>query len=296
MTSARHGPIALAALLLGAVAIGSSAIWVRVSETGPVATAFWRVALAVPFLSLWAMSARRPAARSTTSNRWGLAAAGGLFAGDLAFWHLSIMLTTVAAATLLANLAPIFVTLAGWLWLNERVSARFVLALAVALAGVAMLISADFGVGTTALWGDALGVVTALFYAAYLLQIKRLRSTLSTARIMAWSSLLTAIALAPIALLLGEQILPATTTGWAVVLGLALVSQVFGQSAIAYGLAHLPASLGSVSLLVQPVCASAFAWLLLGESIGALQIAGGCAALIGIRMAHRAAAPTEVRA
>jgi drug/metabolite transporter (DMT)-like permease len=295
MTAARRAPIALAVLLLGAVAIGSSAIWVRVSETGPVATAFWRVALAVPFLSLWAMSARQPAARGAKVNRWGLATAGGLFAGDLAFWHLSIMLTSVAAATLLANLAPIFVTLAGWLWFNERVSARFVLALAVALAGVAVLISADFGVGAAALWGDALGVVTALFYAAYLLQIKHLRATLSTARIMAWSSLLTAIALAPIALLLGEQIFPATATGWAVVLALALVSQVFGQSAIAYGLAHLPASLGSVSLLVQPVCASAFAWLLLDESIGALQIAGGCAALIGIRLAHRASAPADAR-
>lgn len=291
MIAQRGGePLALAALLLGAVAIGSSAIWVRVAETGPVATAFWRVALAVPFLAMWSAIEQRPAVRSVQGNRWGLAAAGAYFAGDLAFWHLSIVLTSVAAATLLANLAPIFVTLAGWLWLNERVSGRFVIALAVALAGVVMLISADLGTTSSALWGDALGVVTAIFYAAYLLQIKRLRATLSTARIMAWSSLLTAIALMPVAWLLGEQAVPATLAGWGVVLGLALVSQVGGQSLIAYGLAHLPASLGSVSLLVQPVCATLFAWLLLGETIGALQIAGGCAALVGIRMAHRASA------
>jgi len=295
MTPSRSEPIALGALLLGAVAIGSSAIWVRLSETGPVATALWRVALAVPFLSLWALLERQPADRRPKANRRGLLAAGGFFAGDLAFWHLSIMLTTVAAATLLANLAPIFVTLAGWLWLSERVTGKFVLALVVALTGVALLISADFGAGAAALWGDALGLVTALFYAAYLLQIKRLRSELSTAHIMAWSSLLTAILLLPVALLLGEQTVPATAAGWAVVLGLALVSQVGGQSLIAYGLAHLPASLGSVSLLVQPVCATVFAWLLLGESIGPAQIAGGCLALVGIRMAHRAAAPTEAR-
>lgn len=282
-------PLALAALLLGAVAIGSSAIWVRVSETGPVATAFWRAALALPFLGLWAWSA--PAERAARSQRQGVFLAGALFAGDLAFWHLSIVLTSVAAATLLANLAPIFVTAAGWLWLNERVTGGFVAGLALALAGVAMLIGADFGVGTGALAGDALGLITAMFYAAYLMQVKRLRATLSTARIMAWSSLVTALVVLPVALLLNETVLPHSASGWGIVLGLALVSQVGGQSLIAYGLAHLPASLGSVSLLVQPVCATLFAWLLLGESIGLAQIAGGCAVLAGIRIAHRASTP-----
>jgi drug/metabolite transporter (DMT)-like permease len=281
-------PLALAALILGAVAIGSSAIWVRVSETGPVATAFWRATLALPFLGLWALSARTD--RTPRKEAKGLFAAGALFAGDLAFWHLSIVLTSVAAATLLANLAPIFVTLAGWLWLHERVSGGFIAGLALALAGVAMLIGADFGTGASALAGDALGLVTAMFYAAYLMQVKRLRATLSTARIMAWSSLVTAVLVLPVALLLGESVLPRTVGGWGIVLGLALVSQVGGQSLIAYGLAHLPASLGSVSLLVQPVCATLFAWLLLNEPIGGVQILGGCAVLAGIRLAHRASA------
>jgi drug/metabolite transporter (DMT)-like permease len=269
-------PLALAALLLGAVAIGSSAIWVRVAETGPVVTAFWRVALAVPFLGLWALASRR-----------GLFLAGGFFAGDLAFWHLSIVLTSVAAATLLANLAPIFVTAAGWLWWQERVRRGFLAGLTIAMVGVFVLIGGDFRAGNAALVGDAFGLVTALFYAAYLLQVKRLRARLPTARIMAWSSLITALLLLPVCLLLAEPMLPRSTAGWSILFGLALVSQVGGQSLIAYGLAHLPASLGSVSLLVQPVCATLFAWLLLGEIIGPWQIAGGCAVLAGIRLAHR---------
>ena len=103
------------------------------------------------------------------------------------------------------------------------------------------------------------------------------------------SSLVTAVILLPVALLLGETMLPGSGKGWGVVLGLALVSHVAGQSLIAYAFAHLPASLGSVSLLVQPICAALFAWLLLGEAIGPLQIAGGAVALIGIRIAQRAA-------
>jgi drug/metabolite transporter (DMT)-like permease len=295
-------------LLLGAVAIGSSAIWVRLSEVGPVATAFWRTALAVPFLLLWVLvdlrSGPRPGAthdavaapetrgpgRAGPASPAGLVRAGVYFAGDLSFWHASILLTSVAASTLLANLAPIFVTLAGWLWLKEKVSAPFLLGLCVAMVGVSLLIAPDFQSGRSALLGDFFGIVTALFYAAYILQIKRLRARFSTARIMAASSVVTAALVLPIAWLLGETLLPGTLRGWGVVFGLALVSHVAGQSLIAYALAHLPASLGSVSLLVQPIFASLFAWMVLSEAIGPLQIAGGIATLIGIGIAHRASA------
>lgn len=287
-TAARRKALALGALLLGAVAIGSSAIWVRLSEVGPVATAFWRTALAVPFLFLWVALERRPADATARTSRRGLIAAGCYFAGDLSFWHVSILLTSVATSTLLANLAPIFVTLAGWLWFKERVSGMFVLGLTIAMLGVGALLGPDFRGDSQALLGDAFGIITALFYAAYLLQIKRLRAGTSTARIMASTSVVTALIVLPVALLLGESIVPGSLRGWSIVLGLALVSHVAGQSLIAYALAHLPASLGSVSLLIQPLFSAFFAWMILGESIVALQIAGGITTLVGIGIAHRA--------
>ena len=116
----------------------------------------------------------------------------------------------------------------------------------------------------------------------------RLRSRASTASIMAWSGLVTAAALLPLALLSGEQLLPATDMGWLKLLGLALISQAAGQSMIAYAMAHLPATFSSVGLLLQPVMAACFAWILLGEHLGAIEIGGGLVVLIGIRMAHQA--------
>ena len=50
---------ALLALFAGALAIGSSGIFVRLSETGPTATAFWRGAFALPLLAVWAWLERR---------------------------------------------------------------------------------------------------------------------------------------------------------------------------------------------------------------------------------------------
>ena len=288
----RANLIAIGALLLGATAIGTSALFVKVSETGPVATAFWRVFLALPLLWMWSSLGQREHHGAGFANARGLMIACGLFfAGDLAVWHWSIMLTSVANSTLLANLAPIFVALAAWLMFRQRPQRKFLAGLTVAVTGMMLLIGGDFQLQGTELIGDALGVVTAMFYAGYQLTVTKLRERVATSTLMAWTGLITAIVLLPIALLTGEQMLPVSVMGWVKLAGLALISQVAGQSLIAYAMAHLPATFSSVGLLFQPVMATLFAWLLLGEAVSALQLAGGITVLIGIRMVHLAENP-----
>jgi drug/metabolite transporter (DMT)-like permease len=282
---------ALVALLAGATFIALSPIFVRealAAGVGPTAAAFWRVALAVPILWLVYRLKRGPRARRY-SGKWPLLFAAGLaFAGDLAFWHKSIQLTSVANATLLANLASIFVTLAGWIFLRQRPTRLFLAGLAAALAGVAFLVHASLEFSSTGLAGDALGVVTAMFYAGYILAVKALRDRgEATLHLMAVSSTLTAVLLFPVALATGEPMLPQSAYGWWILAGLALLSHAAGQGLIAYALAHLPAAFSSVSLLFQPVMAAVFAWLLLAEPLVALQIAGGLIVLVGIYLARR---------
>jgi len=173
---------------------------VRVSDVGPTASAFWRVALAVPLL--WAALALGPRSSAAARPQWPLLAAAGLaFAGDLAFWHWSIQFTSVANSTLLANLASIFVTLAAWLLWRQRPSGQFLVGLALALAGVGLLVRASLGFSETALRGDGFGVITAMFYAWYLLSVKRLRDLgAATLRLMAVTTTITAAVLLPVAL------------------------------------------------------------------------------------------------
>jgi drug/metabolite transporter (DMT)-like permease len=279
---------ALAALLLGATCIALSPIFVRLSEAGPTATAFWRVALAVPVL--WFFYAVKAKSNTRYSGKWLLLGAAGLaFAGDLAFWHTSIQLTSVANSTLLANLASIFVTLAAWIFLRQKPTAVFLAGLAAALAGVAMLVKTSLEFSATGLVGDALGVVTAIFYAGYILAVKGLRDRgETTLHLMAVTSTITAIILFPVALASGEVMYPHSAYGWGILLGLALISHAAGQGLIAYALAHLPATFSSVGLLLQPVVAAAFAWVLLAEPLVPLQIAGGVVVLVGIYLARRA--------
>jgi len=276
----------LVALLAGAVFIALSPIWVRVSEVEPTTSAFWRVALAVPLLwSAWFFAAKRAGSRP---NPWLLLAAGIAFAGDLAFWHWSIRYTTVANSTLLANLASIFVTLAAWVLWKQRPTGVFLAGLAMALAGTALLVRVSLSLSPTALLGDALGVVTAMFYAWYLLSVKELRARgAATLQLMAVTTTITAVLLLPVALASGETLLPPTQASWLKLLGLAWISHSAGQGLIAYALAHLGAAFSAVGLLLQPVMAGAFAWLLLGEPLSALQVAGGAIVLAGIYLARR---------
>ena len=277
---------ALPALLLGATCIALSPIFVRVSDVGPTASAFWRVALAAPLL--WPLLALSPRTSAAAPDWKLLLAAGFAFAGDLAFWHWSIQFTSVANSTLLANLASLFVTLAVWIFWRERPSGMFLLGLAAALAGVALLVRTSLAFSAAALLGDALGGVTAVFYAGYILAVKGLRDRgAGTLQVMAVTTTLTAAFLLPVALASGEALLPQSPQGWLKLLGLAWISHCAGQGLIAYSLAHLPAAFSSVSLLFQPVMAALFAWLLLAEPLAPLQMAGGAVVLVGIYLARR---------
>jgi len=278
----------LIALFAGATFIALSPIWVRIADVGPTASAFWRVFLAVPLLWILFFSLQANE-RKVVPLQWrSMLAAGVAFAGDLAFWHWSIQFTSVANSTLLANLASIFVTLAAWVLWKERPSAMFLAGLAAALAGVGLLVRASLEFSPTALLGDGLGVVTAMFYAWYLLSVKGLRDRgAATLQLMAVTTTLTAAVLFPVALASGEALLPGTATGWLKLLGLAWISHAAGQGLIAYALAHLPAGFSSVGLLFQPVMAALFAWVLLGEPLSALQVAGGLVVLAGIALARR---------
>ncbi len=133
---------AMTMLLAGGVAIGSSPIFVRLSELGPLATGFWRLALAVLPLILLARR-ERGAAKAAPPLTWQdcarLTVPGIFIAIDLSAWHLSLYATSVANATLIANLAPIFVTLAAWLLFSARVGAAFIAGMVVAVAGVIVL-------------------------------------------------------------------------------------------------------------------------------------------------------------
>ena len=281
----------LLALVGGALSIAFAPIFVRVSEVGPLSTAFWRLLLAWPALWLWtAMErGRRPDIRrpSRYTDYLRLAAAGLFFAGDLSVWHWSLRFTPVANSTLLVNYAPLWVTFAGWWLFEDRIEKPFLAGLVSALLGATLIVGASFQIRLEQVKGDLLALTASFFYAGYLLSITRLRRDFSTAAIMTWSTVGCTVILLAVTLFSGEKFFPGSTGGWLVLLGLALISHVGGQGLITYALAHLPAAFSSVTLLLQPVFAALLAWLLLAEALGLGQALGGLLVLVGIFLARR---------
>jgi drug/metabolite transporter (DMT)-like permease len=292
--------LAFLCLLAGAVGIAFAPLFVRWSETGPSATAFHRVLWALPFLWAWqALAPSQPRAtfRSPAPlpnhppqpfSPW-LLLPGVFFAADLALWHWSIRLTSVANATLFANLAPIVVMIAARFLFLEPIRPRFLLGLALALGGAALVVSSSLLLTQRHVAGDLFGLATAFFYAGYMLSVKFVRRTYETRTVMIWTSLAAAPILLLVAWLSGEVLLPFTTRGWLILLGLAMVSQVVGQGLIAFAFRHLPASFSALSLLIQPVAAAGMAWLWLSEPLSSIQALGGIVVLAGITVASRSA-------
>lgn len=284
--------VAVIAVLTGAVATAANPVFVRLSDLEPVATAFHRMAWALPLMWLWVGLEPARGGRAHTPgwrDRSLLVLCGVFFAADLVALHFSIQLTLAANSILFLNAQPIYVVVAAWLLFGERVTARFAASAGVALLGAGLLVSQSMALGSGHVAGDALGVLAGLCYAGFILTASRLRAAYSSAMVNAWTCLVGCPLLLLAALFAGQTTLPGSGRGWLLMIGLGVVSQALGQGLIVWGLAHLRAGLSSIVLLAAPVSAALFAWWLLSEPLTIVQIGGMLIVLLGIQLAWRAA-------
>ncbi|MFZ5690459.1 MAG: DMT family transporter [Pseudomonadota bacterium] len=286
----RREGLALAALVLGAVAMGASPLFVRLADVGPFASAFWRTALALPFLALWALTEAGQSRRAALRNHavW---LSGLMFAGDLFFWHLAILATTVANATFLATTAPLFVVAGAWFILGERIRQRGLSGLALCLIGGAALVGHSYGFAPERLTGDIYGIVTAIFFAAYMLALRAARREVPAGTLSFISAAITTVILFVVAYALEPRLLPQSAHGWTVLAALALISQVAGQGLLAFALGTLPAPFSSLVIFLEAVAAALFAWIVLHEALAPMQWLGGFLIIFGIWIARQRNAP-----
>ena len=259
------------ALLAGNVALALGPWSVRLADTGPVSAAFWRLALAVPVLVLLARWSGQRLTGFGKSVWIAIAIAGFCFALDIAFWHIGIGMTRMANASLFGNSGSIVMMIWGLIALHRAPHAREWLALGAALGGGAILLGRSLNIAHVTLLGDLFCIAAGLLYSVYLIALQHHRTQLGGWSLLSWSSIAGLPVLLGMALWLGEPVWP---QHWGPVVVLALLSQLIGQGLLVYSLKNFSPLVIGLALLTQPAVAVSVGWLVFGEVLGPLDIAG----------------------
>ena len=279
-------PSALAffALIAGNVAIAFGPLLVRYADSGPIATGFWRLALATPFLILvgdrfgFRLSTVKP------QTYLFLLIAGLFFGVDIIAWHIGIFQTKMGNATLFANCASFLLVIYGVVVARRLPNNWQSAAVLFAFIGAALLMGQSLELSPRHMNGDLLSLGAGLAYTVYLILMMRVRETAESWGALGVASAVGALVLLPAAWIAGEQIIPAI---WWPVLLLALSSQFFGQGCLTYALSHFSPLVIGIALLLQPALSAAAGWVAFGETLTALDLAGSAMVMVALVLVRR---------
>ncbi|MDO6416318.1 DMT family transporter [Sphingomonas sp. BIUV-7] len=274
--------LALPALLIANVVLACGPWLVRLSQTesgiGPVAAGFWRLTLALPVLLIAARRIEHFPPRAGSSALLMVAIAGLAFAADLGLWHVGILHTRLANATLLGNITALLFPLYGFAVARLWPRPRQWLALLLATAGAILLVGRSYELSGKNFLGDLLCIAAGCFYTLYLIALDRVRGAVPPLSTLAISVLTGAPLLLLFAFGLGEPIWPKT---WLPLLLLAGGSQLIGQGLILYAVSRVPPIVVGLMLLTQPIVAATIGWLVYGEALTLVDAIGA----VGIAVA-----------
>jgi drug/metabolite transporter (DMT)-like permease len=289
--------IGLTTLFLAILALSFAAIFIKLSERelGPVATIFnrfWVATLILGFGNVVKTLSERHSHDSslqkqhyTVSDLVLLLVMSCFFSGTLITWAWSLTQTSVANSNLLHNVTPLFTTLMGWLFLRQCFEGRFLVGMVLAISGSILIGIGDLQLASDNFTGDSLAILSAVFSAANLLTVEKLRAKFSATTILLWCSFFGTLLTFPLVLLTEDVLFPYSWAGWLAIIAQALVCQVLGQSLQAYNLKQFSSGFVAVFLLLDPVITAILAWVIFSEQLSPLNWLAFSVVLTGIYLA-----------
>ena len=274
----RSAWVTWAVLTLGVSGASVAAILIRLAEDAPpLAISFWRCALGAVVLLPFARWERRGATGTTLRAS---AFAGVFLALHFATWITSVGLTSVASSVLLVSTTPVFTALVAWLVFKNRLELAGWMGIALTLLGVGLIGGGDFG-GSSGL-GNLLALTGGAAAAGYLVLGGMARRSLGVVEYAVVTYGTAAALLLPVCLLAGTDLWNYGAATWWAIAGLVIGSQVLGHTLINATLKHLDATTVAVTIMAEPIIATALAFLLFAEAPSVLIYPGGALILAGI--------------
>ena len=287
--------IAAAALLWAT--IGPAARFALRAGIAPLEISFWRAAIAgLLFLVHAGIRGRLRVARRD------LPAVGAfaLLGVTILYWAYfrAVELGGAALAAILLYTAPAWVALAAWVWLGERLTIRKSVAVALTLAGIALVaygsgsgFSADARVATSHAPAIAWGLLAGLAYAGYYLFGKRYFGRYEASTLFAYALPVGAMLLLP-----AVSFAPKSAAEWLVLVFLAVVPTYGAYLFYSFGLARIEATRAATVATLEPVAAAALAYVVWGEALRGLGYAGAALVLAGVLLVATEREPREALA
>ena len=250
------------ALGIGLTAISTSVLFIRWATEAPGETvAVWRTVFGALLLVPVAATKAREEIQEMSWREWGLIVGSGLFLGlHFVTWINALYYTSVASASALVALSPLFLAILGFVLFRERLTGRELLSLFVAIAGVGALGWIDRSPTAEAavqpMLGNGLALSAAGFLSVYLLIGRYVRQRRSWLAYVAPVYVVTALTTVVVAIVQGSPLLGWGWEIYALCLGMALVPHVLGHGSLNWSLKYLSATTAGLASLGVPVFAS----------------------------------------
>jgi drug/metabolite transporter (DMT)-like permease len=281
MGSSRLYPYA--ALVIGVIAVSTSAIIVKLTSAPAPVIAFYRLFFSTVLISPLFLMKSFGELRAMSKKDWLFSTIAGVFlAFHFILWFESLNFTSVASSVVLVTLQPLFAFIGTYLFFKERVSKIALFSGIIAIAGSIIISWGDFQISGLALLGDLLALAACAMITAYLLfgQGIRKRHSLTLYTFIVYG--ISSITLLFYCLLLQYPLAPYPMTDWYYFLLLAIVPTLLGHSLFNWSLKWVSTNTISIMILFEPVGAIILAYYILGEKVILSQVIGGAVIMIGI--------------
>ncbi|WP_419785823.1 DMT family transporter [Pseudodesulfovibrio sp.] len=284
-------------LFFGAILISFSSVMVRLADVPPDVVGFYR--LFVGGLGMAVILWRMGRLSRMTGHIWLWGVLSALFfAGDFFFWHRSIGLVGPGLSTMLGNFQVIILAAVSMFIFREGVSKPLLAAIFLALVGLYLMVGVSWSQFTPEYRvGVVYGLLTALFYALYLLSLKvSLNRAEADPLAMACAvALITGLLMGGLSVAKGESFVIPNLRSLAALATLSLLCHAVGWYLITKGLQQVRASLVGLILLLQPSLSFVWDILFFGKPVNPVEISGVVLALAAIYMGSMKSGKKGVR-
>jgi drug/metabolite transporter (DMT)-like permease len=272
-------------IIIGVISVSLSAIFVKLANADSGVIAFYRMLFSVLIMLPWFIIKYRHEVKQLSKRDWLFSSIAGVFlAFHFILWFESLNYTSVASSTVLVTMQPLFAFIGTYMFFNEKITIKTILAGVITIIGSILISWGDFKLSGAAFYGDVLALIACALITGYLLfgQDVRQRLSLVTYTMVVYS--ISTITLFFYILIKGEAFGPYPAIDWIWFLLLALIPNLLGHNLFNWSLKWVSTNVISIAILFEPVGAAILAMLLFDEYLSLTQVVGGIIVILGIML------------